>query len=516
MKLTINHIFLGVSMLAFAACEPKIEVPTPGTGGGVNLTNYVAIGNSLTAGYADGGLYLEGQKVAYPVIMAEQFKLAGGGDFYAPLYEASQANGLGYKQLIGFTATGSPIIVDVPASPAAIKERNANAYDAIGNPDSIVLQPFTGPNNNMGVPGIRVLDMETPGYGIKNPYFGRILSAAEYASFTTYSQKILSTNPTFFTCWLGNNDVLGYSTAGGYPDLGKTTDVNTFTTNYNTFIDQLLATPNAPKGVVANIPDVTSLPFFTTIGASVKPALTAAGAPAFLEYELDSSLLTVIAPRLIGRSPIWDTTKLRPNPVSRIATYNSLTKTYDGDVFFTLTFAPYAGDLGKPSGKAWKALFTQLLKSFGPTLAAQGLTLTINDLLNPLVSGIDTLKPFGVHPRNPVPDVFVLNGAETARARAATLAFNEVIKGAVDRHANKLAFVDANAFLRSANAGLVYDGIGTNSNFISGGIFSVDGVHLTPRGNAIGANEFISAINKKFGSTIPLVNVGKYRGVRLP
>ncbi len=513
MKNRYLSIFLGLTAYAFAACEPKIDAPIPSTGGGINISNYVAIGNSLSAGFADAGLYLEGQQVAWPVILAEQFKLAGGGDFYAPLFEPNQAKGLGYKKLIGFTATGSPIIVDEPGSPDAIKERTALAYDPVGNPDSVVLQPFTGPNNNFGVPGIRVENLYTVGYGFKNPYYGRLLNSTEYMTGKPYGSRVAETNPTFFTCWLGNNDVLGFATAGGYPDLGKITPLGDFATNYNRIIDEMLNSANSPRGALANIPDVTSVPYFTSVGPALKVGLAAAGAPAFLEYHLDSALINTILPRLLGQLPLLDPVNLRPSPVSAIATLNPVTKTWDGNVFFTLTFAPYAGDVGKPTAKAWRALFSQLLKTYASLIP---IPITVDDLMRQEVSGIDSTKPFGLDPANPIPDVFVLNGAETAQARAATVAYNEIIKSTVDRHADKLVLIDANGFLNKANAGLIYDGIGTNASFISGGIFSLDGVHLTPRGNAAAANEFIIGINKKFGSTIPMVNVGRYRGVRLP
>jgi len=52
-----------------------------------------------------------------------------------------------------------------------------------------------------------------------------------------------------------------------------------------------------------------------------------------------------------------------------------------------------------------------------------------------------------------------------------------------------------------------------NAAFITGGVFSLDGVHLTPRGNAIAADEFIKAINDKYGSKIPLLDVSTFKGV---
>ena len=83
--------------------------------------------------------------------------------------------------------------------------------------------------------------------------------------------------------------------------------------------------------------------------------------------------------------------------------------------------------------------------------------------------------------------------------------------------AKGLAVFDAYTFLNNVKEqGLVKDGISLNSNYISGGIFSLDGVHLTPRGYAIVADEFIKAINAKYGSTIPLANVSDYSGIKFP
>jgi len=76
---------------------------------------------------------------------------------------------------------------------------------------------------------------------------------------------------------------------------------------------------------------------------------------------------------------------------------------------------------------------------------------------------------------------------------------------------------DAYTFLNDIKQhGLVVDGVALSSAYISGGIFSLDGVHLTPRGYAIVANEFIKAINGKYGSSIPLTNVSDYNGVKFP
>ena len=506
--LKFNSLFSLLGLAALVSCDPKIEAPQPSADGKIDLSNYIAIGNSLTAGYASNGLYLEGQKVAYPVLISQQFKLAGGGDFYAPLFDPDQADGTGYLRLDGFLSPTSPILTSVPGSVNAIQGKSPFAYNASLNPDSIVLKPYSGTKiNNFGVPGIRVLDIDQVGYGWPNSYFGRMLTDAE-KSTKSYSAKVLEQNPTFFTCWLGNNDVLGYSTAGGSALIATITPKADFQTKYNKLMSDLSNLPSKPKGVLANIPDVTSIPFFTTVGPGVKAALPA-GVPAFYEFKFDSvinKVLAVLANPVNPGVTILDTMKGSLVPTSKIATLNSLTGSFEGDVFFPLTFSPYAADLGKPKGAAWRNIIRTLIERFQlPAASEQAIWAN---------SGLDTTQPFGFSLRNPVPDIYVLNSTETANARTAVTDFNLVIRTAADNFG--FAHVDANYFMKGITAGSYFDAISTNASFLSGGAFSLDGVHLTPRGNALAANEFIKAINFKYNTKITVVNPGQYKGVTFP
>lgn len=518
MKTTLKHLVLlttGAGLIF--SCDPKIDEPTPTTEGKIDVSNYISIGNSLTAGFASNGLFREGQKYAYPILIAEQFKQAGGGEFNAPLFPEDQKNGTGYLRLDGFYNPSSPILTSVPADPNAVAGKSPFAYNPSLNPDSIVLKPYEGPtNHNYGVPGIRVADLETVGYGYPNSYFGRMLTEGEKMT-TSYSAKVLAQKPSFFTCWLGNNDVLGYSTAGGYVDLGKITPAAEFQMKYTNFINALVATEKQPKGVLANIPDVTSIPFFTTVTPSVKSALVSKGVPAFYEFKFDSIFQNTVIPALVNPDPnvvILDPAKSFPWPTSRMGSLNSVTGKIEGDVFLTLTFSPYASLLGKPSGKAWKDIIHKLVNTFVLPSPFDQLP---KDLLEASVwtkSGLDTTQLFGFHPKNPIPDVFVLNPNETARARAAVSAYNEIIKNLAT--VKNLGHVDANTFLSNITRGAYYDGIATSTSFISGGAFSLDGVHLTPRGNALAANEFIKAINAAYGTKITVLNPGQYKGVIFP
>src|SRR5690606_28429686 len=105
-----NLLYILISVFIFA-CKPSIDTPQT-SAGDVDFSTYIAVGNSLTAGFADGGLYLEGQKVAFPNLMAEQMKSVGGGDFMSPFFDEQHANGSGYLRLTAITE-GTPQLESV-------------------------------------------------------------------------------------------------------------------------------------------------------------------------------------------------------------------------------------------------------------------------------------------------------------------------------------------------------------------------------------------------------------------
>ena len=71
---------------------------------------------------------------------------------------------------------------------------------------------------------------------------------------------------------------------------------------------------------------------------------------------------------------------------------------------------------------------------------------------------------------------------------------------------------DANSRLKqlASEDGITISGINFTSTFVSGGAFSLDGVHPSTRGYAIIANDFIKAINAKYAANIPQVDVASY------
>ena len=438
-NLKLYRYILLAGLIGLSACKPELHTPKP-TSGSADFSRYIAIGNSLTAGYADGGLYRAGQLNSYPSIIAQQMQSAGGGTFTQPLFSTEQANGSGYLTLTGFNPDGTPITAPVTSNLAI---RGFQAIPGFGN--VTLYTKYTGDLNNFGVPGIKLQQITYAPYGNLNGYFERLLPGNSPTNTTSYLQFVTAKPFTFFSNWLGNNDALSYATSGGAGDV--LTDKNTFAYLYNLLITTMTA--NGAKGVVATVPDVTSIPYFNT----------------------------VTVPAVLGAVQ-------KANPQVKAIYINALVS--------GTTYAPRAATA--------KDLFI--------------LTFPTSKIGQPVETPYGSL-PYGLTPYTPIDNQYVLDANEIALTEDYVNFYNATIKSIA---ASKgLAVFDAYTFLQNIKQnGIVVQGVSLNSNYISGGIFSLDGVHLTPRGYAIVANEFIKAINAKYGSTISLVDVSNYPGVKFP
>ncbi|WP_299291975.1 SGNH/GDSL hydrolase family protein [uncultured Mucilaginibacter sp.] len=438
-----NIFILTAGVLCFAACKPEFKKPTA-TSGTADFSRYIAVGNSLTAGYADNGLYLEGQQNSYPSIIAKQMQQVGGGTFTQPLFTQAQANGSGYVKLTGFNAAGSPVLAPVTDQLAI---RGVVPIPGFGNVTTYT--KYSGDNNNYGIPGMKLLHITLTAYGNLNGYYERLLPGNAGTNSTAYLDYVTAKPFTFFSNWMGNNDALLYAVSGGAGDV--LTDKTTFTQLYTLLLSRLTAA--GQKGICATIPDVTAIPYFNT----VTPALILASVQ-------------------------------KANPTVQAIFINAKSS---ADV----TSTTYAAR---------------------PATAADMITLTFptSKIGTPVATPAGNL-PYGLTPYTPIENQYVLDANEVALAKDYINSYNTTIKAVA---ASKgIAVADMYSFLNDIKAhGLVVDGLTLTSNYITGGIFSLDGVHLTPRGYAIVANQFIKTINAQYNSNIPLTGVANYRGVKFP
>lgn len=232
--------FLALIALLAALPMQAADVDT----GIADFSMYVALGDSLTAGYQSGGLTEMYQVNSYPAMLARQ---AGVADFEQPLVSDPGI---------------PPVMVLQHLVPSPVL---APASDTPGMPLNAELPR---PYNNLGVPGANLYDLLNTTGDITNLLAGNqdnvmhdlILRDGEHTAL----EQAIGLNPSFVTLWIGANDILGaavYAT----PIEGVTmTPVENFEAMYQQALGALTQYTDADI-VAITIPYVTVIPFVTTI-----------------------------------------------------------------------------------------------------------------------------------------------------------------------------------------------------------------------------------------------------------
>lgn len=452
MKIVAGFLPLCVIVL-FAGCSDEAPSGLPQSGLGSNsVAKYVSIGNSLTAGYQSGALYEDAQMYSFPNIIAQQLSKAGAnlGKFEQPIW-----GNPGSPDASGKAARYELISLDGPV----IGPRGVAAGIATNT-------SLARPYDNLGIPGAVVFDfLDTTNFITKatlrqNPFFPHVLRSASFGKSIYEQLKNISPAPDIVTFWLGNNDVLGFATSGG-ANPNAPTDQNAFAALYAQAIDSLRAAlPNA-KIVIANIPDVRAIPYFTTVGPAVAADLKGTFAVSYQKHGTTgpgdgSSYLTEQNPPLL-----------------------------------ILPSSSYVTQIGTATGKYYVS----------------------NN--KPVPAGIDTTALFGLNYLNPIPDALILDSAEQATAANAIAAYNQTIAQVAT--AKNAVVVDINGIFNSIKKdGYEVSGEIYTADYVSGALFSLDGVHPSSRGAGVVANEFIKVMNAKFGMSIPYVDVTMLPGIPAP
>ena len=472
----IKYIWLLLILIGFTACEDDNNItstqPLPAlTAGSADFSNFVTLGNSLTAGYTDNALFQAGQASSFPNIMAQKFALAGGGSFTQP-YTNDNIGGL----TLGGNLIAPPRLFFDGSGPTLLP----------ASPTTEVSNVLSGPFNNLGVPGAKSFHLLANGYGniggvqagLANPYFVRMASSPN----ASVLEDAMAQNASFFSLWIGNNDVLGYATTGG-DGSNPITDTNMFTGAYSLLISSLTST--GAGGIVANIPDVTTIPFLTTVPYNPVP-LDAATAGALNQgYALYNGGLQQAFAALNGTG-LFTEEEVEKRTISFSAGEGNALVIIDEDLT----------DLG----------------AINPAFAGipQYRQATAEDLF---VLTLSSLIPQGYGTQIPLADKWALTPEEQQEIATATQAFNSVIENAASQAG--LAFVDANSLMTSlSTTGVSSNNFILTSDLVLGGAFSLDGVHPTSRGFALIANEMLKAIDATYGSNFEesgnLVNIGDY------
>lgn len=411
MRQATRTMLVGLALLALAGAASAQ----------VDTSKYVALGDSLTAGYASGALAQLYQNESFPAILARQFEMPG--TFQQPLVSNpgfGGAAGVGYLELKKLTVVGGSVVPTLVPKPGQGMPLNAT---------------LVGVYNNLGIPGAKANDLLTKKGDIMRLATGQSTAATLMYDLIlrdntneAYKQAI-GAQGTFYTVWAGNNDVLGAALSGVAIDGVTLTPKADFQTQYTTLLGAIRQMRPSAGIVVLNVPDVTTIPFVTT----VKPYVyTPQGQKVYL----------------IGEA-------------------GQLT---DGD-YLTLSAS---------------------------ALIAQG---------------------YGFSPQKPLPEGSVdqsglhagviLRAAEIAAIKTRTAEINGIIAAVAQGVGAKM--FDFNALFTDIGAhGYIVGGIKLTSSFLTGGLFSYDGVHAQTLGYAVIANELLKFINAQYGSEYPEVDLRGY------
>lgn len=368
--------------------------------GGADFSRYVAIGDSLGAGFVSGGLVADVQRHSYPSLIYQQVNGSLTG------FELPTVSAPGIPSVMQLSS-----LVPVVVRPAA----------GLGAPTNLTLPR---PYSNLSVPGATaddVLNTVTDGGGLHD----LILRGQG-----TQVQQALVQQPTFVTFWV-SNDALGAAVAGVVIEGVTLTPRAVFENRFRAITGAVAAA--GAQMALATITDVTTIPFVTTIPPVVVDPATN-------------------QPVLIGGNLV-----------------------------------PLIG----PGGPLVPGRDFVLLSATAELARGDGIPAALGGSGRPLT------------------DFAVLSGDEVAAISARVAEFNQVIRAVATETGS--ALVDINAtFSEVVAEGLEVGGVEFTTDYLSGGIFSLDGVHPTPLGYAVTANIWIEAVNETFGADIPSVDLFPY------
>lgn len=225
------------------------------------------------------------------------------------------------------------------------------------------------------------------------------------------------------------------------------TPLDTFTTEYNAMLDKLIAGAPTAGIVVGNIPDdVLALPFVDT----VPPVL------------IDPST----------QKPV-----IGPNgqPIALIADLGG-------------------GNIGPlPPGSF------VLLPASAKIATGQGLP-----------PALKAIPPFNQLPNvgKPLADTDVLTPTEVAAIKQRVDDYDAAIQAAAS--ARNIPVADIRGLFHNADVGMTIGPVFLNASYISGGLFSLDGIHMTDIGYTLFADQYIQAINQAYGTEIPLASLSGF------
>ncbi|MBE9510216.1 MAG: hypothetical protein IMY71_04995 [Bacteroidetes bacterium] len=462
--------------------------------GNIDLTTYIAVGDNYSAGFMNGALYIGGQANSFPAILSGQFAMVGSNndEFLQPL--VSSENGY------------NPIV----SEPAHCYGKWIYKFSNVTDEDPIRrLTPgelpdmFSGEKNkirNFSVPLVKSFQIDRADL-TDNIYYERF---AVNPGTGTLLNDIISTNPSFFTLWLGMYDVLNFAMSGGSGEVDPPSDpdqiqeydltpADVFEESISEIIEGLLENPET-KGVIANLPYISDLPFFY-----------------FRQYNFM---------RLSGSRLTQARSFTTPFNLAVIA-HNMVP---DNEMRPMIDFNDNGATLYPQPLVVVDESLCDAVYPDGSTLSKIR-QLTEGELVLLTISE-EEVNQGDLGSIIPVGQEFYLSENQLHELRIRINSYNHVINALADEYNGRIVVVDLNSIIHeismtgkinawgqiSTQEQFDFNGVPLGARLGYNSIFSLDGLHFNPRGNTFVANRFIQRINDNFGSNIPLIDVNLFVG----
>ena len=239
-KLTTLSLVAGAFLLGACYEDDSLNSPTTPAAGAA-MARYVAMGNSITAGYQSNGIMDSTQQQSYAALIAR----AAGAPYY-------------YKKL-RYRGCAPPLVNNVTGLRFTLPGFPASTSTTC---DLLVPQELPW-QSNTAVPGARMIEATT-----NFDSTGGVPTSASntltglFLGGKTQAEAMEEAQPTLVTAWLGNNDVLGALTSSSNPgNPALVTSLAKFQAGTDALFDRLEAT--GADVLIIGVANVTVIPYAT-------------------------------------------------------------------------------------------------------------------------------------------------------------------------------------------------------------------------------------------------------------
>jgi lysophospholipase L1-like esterase len=489
----LKHILSLFICLTVFSCSydfpEKYEYSTEDLGA-INLEEPVFAGDDYMAGLMDGALYNQGQQNSVASIISSQFKFVSETEIVQP--EINSENGLNLYTSFQNEIVGKWVYEFLETSgdvPQLKLTKGEQIPDFKGDINQL---------NDLSVPVLRMNQVNSTEF-TSNPFFKRITSSPVHS----YTTEVVMRNPTFVILWLGMNDILDYAIHGavGNPDFDENsagsgwnmTSVENFRSNLNRLTDELLQNPDCNL-VIGNLISIKSLPYFY-----IQP---------YNGLFLDNDELTKARAKYAGFN-------------EAVAIYN---RTVPEEL--KRPFIDFYDNGYNMSPQPMVVIDSLLSDAFYPdgSKLEKYRHLTQNEMV--FYNVTDEMFEMGYGSSIPISTQHYLNEKDIELIEQRINDFNAVLAEMSNAQPERIVIADIKSLVEPVaetgktdawgspvNKEVIYfDGVPVEGSLGINSIFSLDGLHFNPRGNAFAANGFIEAVNRGFGANFPLVDINKYIG----